>query len=544
MPVVAIRKRRLAKLVGASVSKIEERLPYIGLDIESSDRETVRVEYSPNRPDFGTDYGIARALRGVLGLKTGLERYEVRQGGIVVSVDRSVSDVRPFIACVAAKGLRLDDEDIRQLVSLQEDLHNGLGRRRRLFAIGLHDSSGLTGSIAYRTVGRSFGFVPLGSTRKMTMDKILDATTSGREYRPVLKGEKRFPIIEDSSGTVLSFPPIINGEATKVGIDTSALLVEVTGGARRGVDEALAIIATTLSEMGGRLASVRIRYPTGEVVTPDLSPGTMALDTSLVSRVTGLSLTERQLVTCLARCGLEVHGENVLYPCYRKDIMHPVDVAEEAMLGYGVDRIRPVYPVAPRPGQFNGFDVFADKVADLMSGAGMVELMTYELTDLDSVYTKFGRPSSEAISVEAPRSREHAVLRDSLLPTLIAAMVKNAKEDYPQQVFEVGRVYSKKGNTIVESWMLGSLIAHAQASFSEAKSQLETFCRDLAGFDIRAKQRDYWPFSSGRSASVALNGKTVGYVGEVKAEALVSFGLGVPVSGFEVNLTSMYKHIK
>src|SRR5207245_8408371 len=113
---------------------------YLGLDIEGLDEESVRVEYNPNRPDFSTDVGIARALRGIMGMETGLPKYRVVPGDWLVHADTNLPTVRPFIACAVARGLALeDDETIRQLISMQEDLHNGLGRKRRKVSIGLHN---------------------------------------------------------------------------------------------------------------------------------------------------------------------------------------------------------------------------------------------------------------------------------------------------------------------------------------------------------------------------------------------------------------------
>ena len=61
MPVVELNLSRLQKLVGKNTNKkqILDNLPFLGLDIESLGRNTVRVEYSPNRPDYSTDFGIA-----------------------------------------------------------------------------------------------------------------------------------------------------------------------------------------------------------------------------------------------------------------------------------------------------------------------------------------------------------------------------------------------------------------------------------------------------------------------------------------------------
>ena len=48
-----------------------DALPFIALDIESITDHEIRIEYNPNRPDFSSDYGIARALRGYLGIEIG-----------------------------------------------------------------------------------------------------------------------------------------------------------------------------------------------------------------------------------------------------------------------------------------------------------------------------------------------------------------------------------------------------------------------------------------------------------------------------------------
>ena len=72
MPVVELSYSRLLRLVGGSTRKqISEILPFLGLDIESEHGDAVRVEYSPNRPDYSTDFGIALGLQGLLGVKTG-----------------------------------------------------------------------------------------------------------------------------------------------------------------------------------------------------------------------------------------------------------------------------------------------------------------------------------------------------------------------------------------------------------------------------------------------------------------------------------------
>ncbi|MGH9917708.1 MAG: phenylalanine--tRNA ligase subunit beta, partial [Nitrososphaerales archaeon] len=223
MPVLKIYFSRFAKMTGLSQERFLDRLPFLGLDIEGVDADSVRIEYNPNRADFSTDYGIARALKGLVGTEVGLPAYKVGAGAIVVKADANLAKVRPWIACAVVRGLKLDDEMVRQLISMQEDLHNGIGRKRRKVAIGLHDLDVITPPIHYRGKEGDFAFTPLGAEAEMTVDDILTETETGVAYGGILAGAPAYPMLFDSRGVVLSFPHIINGEATKVGKKTKDL---------------------------------------------------------------------------------------------------------------------------------------------------------------------------------------------------------------------------------------------------------------------------------------------------------------------------------
>lgn len=544
MPVVALEMGRFSSLVGADRNTILARLPYVGLDIESVEKGTVRVEYSPNRPDFGTDYGIAKALRGLMGIEVGLRRYAVSSSGITVSVDPRLASVRPYIACATVEGLRLDDEDIRQVISLQEDLHNGLGRKRKRVAVGLHNLDALSPPIQYKAASHSFQFAPLDSVKEMTLEDILTETKTGKLYAHTLKHAKLYPILSDSKGTAFSFPPIINSSATRVTRATKNLFIDVTSSERKSGDDVLAVIVTTLADMGGRIGSVVVDYQGKTRTTPDLQVSEVPLDEELVRKVTGLELETRSVVDCIRKCRLDVKKGVVLVPRYRLDILHPVDIAEEVALGYGIDRIIPVYPPSKEPGAFNAFEQLLERIANTMAGSGMIELMTYELIDERTLYTNFERSSALKVSVEGPKSIEHSLLRDSLIPSLMSALSKNMKEEYPQRVFEIGRVYVRTAKGVNEVWKLACLSAHAQSSFSEAKMFLESFCRTMFGSKLVTRPTSHWAFASGRSASANLKGANLGAVGEIRPDVLASFGIGVPVCGFEVDLSLLAKQLK
>jgi len=141
MPVVELSYTRLQKLVGkVSKKQISDSLPFLGLDIESENKDLIRIEYSPNRPDYSTDFGIAIGLQGLLQVKTGAIKLNVKKSKkYTISVKPNVSKIRPFVTGIVATNGKIDDKTIKQFMTMQEDLHFGIGRKRKKSSIGIHD---------------------------------------------------------------------------------------------------------------------------------------------------------------------------------------------------------------------------------------------------------------------------------------------------------------------------------------------------------------------------------------------------------------------
>ena len=93
MPVVELNLNRIKKLVSGNITKkkIIDVLPFLGLDIESQDGDEIRIEYSPNRPDYSTDFGIALGLQGLLAVKKGVQKVNIKKTGkYEINVDLSL----------------------------------------------------------------------------------------------------------------------------------------------------------------------------------------------------------------------------------------------------------------------------------------------------------------------------------------------------------------------------------------------------------------------------------------------------------------------
>ncbi|MET1124986.1 MAG: phenylalanine--tRNA ligase subunit beta [Archaeoglobaceae archaeon] len=540
MPVITLYWDELEKLVGVDRKTILEKLPMIGCDIERVEEDHVDVEFFPNRPDLYSVEGVARALRGFLGIEKGLKRYEVSEGEWEIFVDESVLPVRPKIAGCVVRGVEMSDEVIRSLMDVQEDLHWTLGRNRRKMAIGIHDLRKIKFPLTYRAVDGSFSFVPLDFDREMSVEEILREHPKGRQFAFILEGTSRYPMIVDASGDAISFPPIINAEKTRVTEDTRDLFIDVTGFGEE-VDRALNIIACMLSDRGGKLESVRVVYPDRSERTPKLEVRRMEIDRSEIYSLLGFELSDEEVKDALERMrfGVEV-GEKivVLIPAYRADIMHPWDVVEDVAIGYGYDRIVPSYPSTPGVGETHPWNDVRQLVREIMVGLGFLEVVTFTLTSERVLYENMrrsGEPWKDYVPVMHPLTSEHTVVRTSILPKLLELLSHNKHHEMPQKVFEVGDVVVAAKNRL----HLAACVTHSRANFAEIRSYVQALMRDLR-VEWCAEVSSDGAFLEGRRADVVVDGKRVGVFGEVHPEVLERFGLTMPVAAFEIDLTELF----
>jgi len=264
MPKAEFSFPELQRLLGRKlpVSELREEIPMLGVDLESIDEEKLIVEVFPNRPDMLSVEGFARALRGKMGIETGLVSPKVESSGITLKVDSSVAAVRPYVTAAVVRGININDANLRSLMDLQEKLHITHGRRRRKVAIGVHDLSKVVPPFIYKAVKpESVSFIPLDNRAPMNLRQILSDHPKGRDYAWVLEKAEVYPVIVDSNNDVLSFPPIINGELTRVTEETTDLFIDVTGTDEKAINLALNILVHAFADMGGAIYSVDIRTP-------------------------------------------------------------------------------------------------------------------------------------------------------------------------------------------------------------------------------------------------------------------------------------------
>ncbi len=547
MPVVELSYSRLLKLVGnVSKKQISESLPFLGLDIESENKDEVRVEYSPNRPDYSTDFGIALGLQGLLGIKKGSVKINVKKSSkFQISVMPDVSKIRPFVTGIVAKNGKIDDDTLKQLITMQEDLHFGIGRKRKKSSIGIHDLDRISFPLVYTTVDRNHEFVPLNSEVAIPVSEILTNTAVGRDYGFLLGQSSRVPLIVDNDQNTVSFPPIINAAVTTVTPKTKNLFVEVTGINKEDAEDMLAVVATILQSAGFTLESVTISGAKNS--SPKLSARKLTVDASLVNQALGLDLKPSKIVSCLKKSRLDAsfQGKRIscTVPAYRFDIFGPMDLVEEVALGYGIHNLEPIISPSQTIGKTNLISSRLKFLDKMMTGLGYLEALNSSLTSKRVLYDMIGRDSAKIISVLDSKSQEHTILRDSILPGLLENLSKNIHESYPQKMFETGTVFDL-GNPVGEKINFSAISAHKDANFAEIKSIVQSALHIGFGMDVETKTSSDPIFEKGHCASIILNGMHVGIIGKVSPLIVENYKIRVPVVGFEISLSDSILKIK
>ncbi len=521
-------KRHLKK--NLSDEDLKYNIAMLGTDLDKFSKHEIDVEIFPNRPDMLGEFGFIRAMNSFTGAEPGLKNYKVKPSGKKVIVKKTVSKVRPYTVCAIVKNLKFDEEKIRQIIQLQEKLHVTFCRNRKRAAIGIYPSEKIKYPIEYfAEKPEKVKFVPLGFDREITGRQILSLHSTGRDYAHLLEGMELFPFFKDSNNNIMSMPPIINSEITgKVTESTKEVFIECSGFDLNILNQLLNIIVTELADMGGSIYSVEIEYPDKKITTPDLKPKKVKLSEEYVYKLLG---TKINIKTSLARMGIDYRDGYAYYPAYRTDILHPIDLVEDAAIGHGYDNFKEELPNISTIAEENVLEKFKVKISEVLIGLGFIGVATLHVSNED-IHIKKMRLNEKLTGIENSKSSEYNALRKSLIPSLMEVLQKNASNPYPQKIFDIGIGFSG----VSERTLLG--VAIADSNFTEIKQVMEYLMRSF-GISTRIERTNHNSFIEGRVGNVIAGKKALGILGEIHPEVLLNFSLEVPVSVLEIDLGEM-----
>ena len=240
MPTITFSKKDFEKLVGKRFSEkeLDHFLTFAKAELDdiSNDEVTVGLD-DTNQPALWSVEGLARLAKGIYGIEKGIPKISVQKSNFKILVDKGVKKVRPFIACFVAKGRKLSDDFLKQIIQLQEKLAEGFGRKRKKLSIGVYPSKKINFPVRYKLAPPETSFVPLEFKAEFTIKEILKEHTKGKEYAWILEEFDKYPILIDSKDQILSLAPIINSETTgKLEINDDEIFFDCTGTDRQAVE--------------------------------------------------------------------------------------------------------------------------------------------------------------------------------------------------------------------------------------------------------------------------------------------------------------------
>jgi len=540
MPGITFNYKDFTTLVGKKLDEdtFVSLLEKAKAELDSSFSVEVDIDFNDtNQPYLWSVEGLARFFRCQLGKHKGIPPITIKKSKDKIYYDKKLKKIRPYIACFKARGKKIDEEFLKQLIQLQEKLTENFGRRRKKISIGVYPLTAITFPVSCKAAMPTEKFVPLDFYEPTTLKKALEEHPKGQQYGHLISDNKYYPIFQDANKNILSLVPIINSEQTgRVQEGDNAIFFDATGTDEESVNLACNIFAYALFDRGFTIESLTIEYPDKKVVTPTLKPKKIKIKEKDVERVLGLSLKTSEIKGLLASMGYEYNKGTVTIPSYRNDIMHPVDIIEDIAIAYGYDNFTPHRLESNTIGGTFPLQHFIDTQRELWVGLGFQETLSAVLSNKDLLYDKMNARDLGTIEIDNYVSLTYSCVRSWILPILLEILSKNKHVDYPQKLFEEGVVTQLRKGDAIDEQHLAAVSAHTGATFTEMRQSI-SFVLTNAGIDHTFEELDHDSFIPGRCASVTVGGKIIGFLGEISPAVLEKFSLLVPVCGCELNLS-------
>ena len=552
----------------------EKRMPSIGCVVEENDEEGIEIEIFPDRTDLLSHETISRAARAFLNSLNDSPNLDIKQGEITLEVDKSLQNLRPVILGAVVRGVdngtnyREKDDFIQSLMDHQEKLHLTLGRKRKFASIGVHDLSQLSPPFKVISVDKKYKFTPLAEEKEMSIEDILKSHPKGKEYAHLMSELKEYPVIIDAEDRVLSFPPIINGDHTTVNEQTRDFFIDVTGWDERSCEACLLLICLSLAERGGVIESIQIKNWNRELISvPRGDSKIHKVPDRLIRNILGIELSKIEIADSIKKMGGELvdtrtvtNGPDkiekwadcmvgeiehiIAMPRWRNDIMHPVDIVEDIAIGYGYENL---------PEQLS--DVHLDaiplsssnlkrRISSSLCALGLQETQSLTLSNKRDQFDRVRwSEKNKSTIISNPITKEHTMLRQHILPSLLNLLAANRHHELPQRVHELGDVVRDSENKTRLSWACAEVGGGFSAAKGIASSLLRDLGADLAQVKWEEINHDEGPWIKGRGAKVIIDDIEVGQIGEIDPKVSFEFGLRVPIQAGEFDVDALGRTI-
>jgi len=423
----------------------------------------LELEVTPNRPDLLSHRGMGRELATLL--RTPFLPLEIpaaqKFSEDTAAIRIEAADACPYYTAVRIKGVKVQDSPdwlkkrlesiglrpINNVVDITNFVLHELGQPLHAF-----DAAKVSGAIVVRRANEGEAFNALDESQ-----------------HELLSGDL---LISDESGAALALGGVMGGAESGVTEETTEIILEsayfVPQGIRRtsrrtalssdssyrfergvdpqGVLPASALAVKLILETAGGDAGVTYVSGTAPVLTQPV-----VLDEKKLNQLMGGSISLEGAEEILTRLGLaKLTDGSWEIPSFRADLQRHIDLVEEIARVHGLDNVpsRFLGAFAPQSAVDKAYD--ADMVLRRrLAALGLYECQTIKLISDAQVADALPlRPlqDGDIIRVKLPLSEDHAVMRPSIIPGLVASAARNVRQQQKAlRFFEMGRVFRNAG---------------------------------------------------------------------------------------------------
>nr|POE88133.1 phenylalanine--trna ligase beta subunit [Quercus suber] len=479
MPTIAVDKAALYQALGKEYTKDEfdELCFEFGIELDEDTSESKRpivdgveeppqlkIEIPANRYDMLCFEGIAMNLNVFLGRQT-MPTFQLKppaSGELqTVTVSPETAKIRPYFSCAILRNIKFTKARYESFIALQDKLHQNLARQRTLVAIGTHDLDTIEGPFTYEALTpEEIEFAPLNQTKSMNGKQMMEFYEKDKHlsrYLHIIRDSPVYPIIYDKNRTVLSMPPIINSNHSKITLDTTNVFIDITATDKTKLEIVNHMIVSMFSQYCSEPFTIEpvkiISDHNGETrESPNLTPRPSQASASFINSVCGLNGSRESISKLLKKMCYQAKpsttDDDILdidIPITRADVLHQADIMEDAAIAYGFNNL-------PRNLPSTSSSVAAalpiNKLTDIIrleaAMAGWAEVMPLILCSHDENYAWLNqKDDNRAVRLQNPKTAEYQIVRTSLLPGLLKTIRENKKHSVPMKIFEVSDVCYK-----------------------------------------------------------------------------------------------------
>ncbi|XP_012231833.1 phenylalanine--tRNA ligase beta subunit [Linepithema humile] len=472
--------------------------------------------------------------------------------------------VRGHIVAAILRDVTFTQDSYNSFIDLQDKLHQNIGRKRSLVSIGTHDFDTIKGPFLYDAKPPSeICFKPLNQNKEYTGEEIMQLYATHaqlKQYLPIIKDSPVYPVVYDSNGVVLSLPPIINGDHTKITLNTKNIFIECTATDLTKARIVLDTIVCAFSQHCKKKYTVEIVevvYPDNKTFYyPDLKYRTEEIDCNKATNYVGIKQTPKEVAELLSKMSLKSKVKDndkleVEIPPTRHDVIHPCDIYEDIAIAYGYNNIKKTVPYMSTIAAEFPLNKLTDQIRIELAQAGFTEALTFSLCSREDVADKLGRKIEDipAVHISNPKTLEFQIARTTLLPGLLKTISSNKKMPLPHKLFEVSDVVLRDNTAEVgarNNRRLCAVYANKSAGFEIIHGLVDRVLlllevpwstnKDNTGYYLRAA--DDPAFFPQRCAEIVCYGEVIGRMGVLHPDVLSKFDLNIPCSAMEIDIES------